>query len=415
MSKKDNMISELLDGLDTIRPTVLATKNHNTELRSLLRRMLSLLETLQNTPSVEPALHHKVLSMLTVLFDAEHGALVKRIHESDTSDSDWGKLDTHLNNRKVMIDAAQQGLPSALHMIRRGYDLLGKSHPNTDDLSQNFIQFERCLREHLQGNSKVRAEFNLLTSALKDSVESMDIVLSEVGDESPELQQVQQVQQVLEADLPSDPEEAQVLLRKTRNDILRAGKKLSLASQKVKATIHAQVEQMNLLSKRLAHAEEQARNDPLTGLGNRRKLREYFNDLSEDITSIFLMIDIDHFKHINDKYGHDAGDEVLKKIGGLLKIEARETDMAARLGGEEFCVVLPETTVENGLALAQNIRQSIASEIFPSSHGNIDVKVSIGLAERIPREPINNWLKRADEALYRAKENGRNQVVTAIT
>jgi len=412
MSKKDNMISELLDGLDTIRPAVFATKNHNTELRSLLRRMLSLLETLQNTPSIEPALHHKVLSMLTVLFDAEHGALVKRIHESDTSDSDWGKLDTHLNNRKIMIDAAQQGLPSALHMIRRGYDLLGKPHPNTDDLSQNFIQFERFLREHLQGNSKVRAEFNLLTSALKDSVKSMDVVLSEVGDESPELQQVQQV---LEADLPSDPEEAQALLRKTRNDILKAGKKLSLASQKVKATMHAQVEQMNVLSKRLEHAEEQARNDPLTGLGNRRKLREYFNSLPEDIVSIFLMIDIDHFKQINDQYGHDAGDEVLKRIGDLLKISVRGTDMAARLGGEEFCVVLPETTAENGLALAQDIRQSIASEIFPSSHGNIDVKVSIGLAERILNEPINDWLKRADEALYRAKENGRNQVIKAST
>ncbi len=410
MSKMNHAISELLDGLDTIRPIVLAANDKNAELRSLLRRMLSLLETLQRTPNIEPALYTKVLSMLGAVFDAEHGALIKRMHDADASDVSWDKFDAHLKERKVLIDAAQQDLPAALTTIQRGCDLLGKPHPETDNLTDNFNAFERYLREYLRGNAKVRQEFNLLTSALKDSVKAMDGVLGEVGEESPELKQVQLV---LEQDLPSDPEEAQILLRKARNEILKAGKTLTHASQQVKATMTAQVEQMNSLSKRLEHAEAQARNDPLTGLGNRRKLREYFADLPDNMISVFIMIDIDHFKQLNDKYGHDSGDYILEKLGYLLKVAVRSTDMVARLGGEEFCIVLPGTDAAQGTALAETIRKDVQSERFNTHHGNIDVKVSIGVSERMPDEPINNWVKRADEALYHSKHNGRNQVTTA--
>lgn len=411
MSEKNVMISELLGGLDRIRPVVLAGKTNNAELRSLLRRMLSLLEALQRTPSIAPSLYKKVLSMLALLFDAEHGALLKRMHDAhDDNNSTWDTFDAHLKERKILIDAAQQDLPSALTMIRRGCDLLGKPHPETDDLSLNFSQFERLLRSYLQGNAQVRLEFNLLTSAMKDSVQAMDGVLGEVGSDSPELKQAQQV---LEQDLPSDPEQAQVMLRHARNNILKAGQKLNHASQQVKETITTQVAQMNNLTKRLEHAEAQAMSDPLTGLGNRRKLRDFFNELPENIISLFLMIDIDHFKHINDQYGHDAGDLVLEKLAALLKTDTRSTDMVARLGGEEFCIVLPETNITQGIALAESIRKEIAATTFETKHGNIDVKVSIGVAERLPNETIACWLKRADEALYQAKQNGRNQVVTA--
>jgi len=221
------------------------------------------------------------------------------------------------------------------------------------------------------------------------------------------------VQAVLEQDLPSDPEQAQTLLRKARNNILKAGDKLNHASQHVKATMTTQVEQMNELSRRLHAAEAQARNDPLTGLGNRRKLREFFNTLHKETSTSFLMIDIDHFKHINDQYGHDAGDLVLKKLSHLLKIAARSTDMVARLGGEEFCIVLPETNLAHAANLAEKIRHDIENETFQAQQGNIEVKVSIGVAERHEEETIAKWLKRADTVLYQAKRSGRNQVVCA--
>jgi len=404
------MINDLLEGLDTFRPTLLANKTREKEFRSLLRQMVSALENLQNTPSIEPELHQHIVSLLAALLDAEHGTLLKHMHSSDDTTHLFSLFDAHIKQRKVLLDAAQQDLPIALTTVRHSFDLIGKPQPETDDLSTNFKQFEQQLREYLKGNSKVRLEFNLLTSALKESVSFMDHVLEDVGSDSPELKEVEQA---LSQDLPTDPEQAQALLRQARSSIIKAGEKLNHASQQVKETMTEQMKQMNSLSERLQQAEAQARNDPLTGLANRRKLREYFSELDEHHSSIFLMIDIDFFKRINDQYGHDTGDTVLEKLGHLLNDSIRSTDMAARLGGEEFCIVLPEANAEQGQSLGEKIRQTVEKEIFPSPHGNIDVKISIGVSERSADESIASWLKRADEALYSAKQGGRNQVVVA--
>ena len=407
---KSDIIDEILEGLDTIRPIVLASKDKSTDLRSLLRRMLSLLETLQRTPSINPALYKKITDMLTMFFDAEHGALLKHLHHDDDNDAAWEKFDNHCKERKVLIDAALQDLPSALITIRRTYDLLGKEQPATDNLSENMINFEKSLRDYLQENAKVHREFSLLTSAFKNSVSAISDALGETGSDSEELKQAKLT---LEQELPSNPEEARKVLRKAREDILKAGEKLSRATQQVRQTMSEQFEKMNQLSQKLEQAEAQARSDPLTGLGNRRKLREYFSTLPENVVSSFLMIDIDHFKQINDQYGHDAGDYVLEKLGYLLKVAIRSTDMVARLGGEEFCIVLPHANAEQAATLAESIRKEVSAENFHTKDGNIDVKVSIGVSERTPQEAITQWLKRADEALYQAKQGGRNQVVTA--
>jgi len=410
MLQNTHIIEELLGSLDKVRPILLAQKEKDAGMRSLLRRMVSQLESLQNIPSVNPELYKQISHMFALLLDAEHGTLLKHLYLDEQNKEALRMLNVHIKARKTLIDAAQQDLPSALTMVRRGFDLLGKPHPSCDDLTINFKRFTKHLETYLQGNTKVRLEFNLLTTALKQSVQAMDNVLDEVGSHSPELKEVQAV---LEQDLPSDPEQAQTLLRKARNNILKAGDKLNHASQHVKATMTTQVEQMNELSRRLHAAEAQARNDPLTGLGNRRKLREFFNTLHKETSTSFLMIDIDHFKHINDQYGHDAGDLVLKKLSHLLKIAARSTDMVARLGGEEFCIVLPETNLAHAANLAEKIRHDIENETFQAQHGNIEVKVSIGVAERHEEETIAKWLKRADTVLYQAKRSGRNQVVCA--
>ncbi|MDQ6978041.1 MAG: GGDEF domain-containing protein [Ghiorsea sp.] len=410
MSEKGNIIKELLDGLDTIRPTLLASKEKNGELRSLLRRMLSLLESLQRMPHIEPALYARVITILTPLVDAEHGALIKHLQHEHSDTQTWQQLEQHLQTRQQLIKTAQQDLPSVQLMLRRSCNLLDKPYPDTGELKQNLSMFEQYLKEYLQHHAKIRLGFTSITAALKDSVKAMDHVLDDIGDESPELKQAQKV---LEQELPEDPIQAQVLLKNAAQNIRQASQKLSSASHKVKATMSAQIQQMNGLSERLKQAEDQARNDPLTGLGNRRKLREYFNTLPQNETSLFLMLDIDFFKKVNDTYGHDAGDEVLIKIADLLKQSVRSTDMVARLGGEEFCIVLANTATKQGIQLAENIRQKIEAQTFESQHGKMQVTISIGIAERQINETINHWLKRADQALYHAKNNGRNQVTTA--
>ena len=409
LSEKDHMINELLDGLDTIRPTLLASKEKNGELRSLLRRMLSLLEALQRMPHVEPSLYAKVIMMLTPLVDAEHGALLKHLPHEHADAQTWQQLEQHLKTRQQLIKTAQQDLPSVQLMLRRSCNLLDKPCPDTAELKQNLNLFEQYLREYLQHHAKLRLGFTSVTAALKDSVKAMDHVLHDIGDESPELKQAQQV---LEQELPEDPAQAQALLKHAAQNIRQASQELSNASHKVKATMSAQIQQMDALSQRLKQAEAQARNDPLTGLANRRKLREYFQTLPQEVPSLFLMLDIDHFKKINDTHGHDAGDEVLIKIAELLKQSVRSTDMVARLGGEEFCIILANTTTKQGIKLAENIRKNIETTTFSGPHGNIHVTMSIGVAERQLDEAINHWLKRADQALYYAKNNGRNQVTT---
>ena len=159
--------------------------------------------------------------------------------------------------------------------------------------------------------------------------------------------------------------------------------------------------------------------DPLTNLFNRKML---FDRLEEEINrserskkplSIGL-IDIDHFKRINDTYGHVAGDRVLKELSTLLKSSVRKIDTVARFGGEEFAVLLPDTNMEHGVAIMDRLRLSVEKhEFLIDEEGNTaSVTISVGISTLSPGWPMDKsaLIKGADEALYRAKETGRNRV-----
>ncbi|MDQ6989276.1 MAG: GGDEF domain-containing protein [Mariprofundaceae bacterium] len=407
MDKKD-VLAEVLDGLDTLRTVVLNPHNETAELRTLMRRLVMLLESLQSMPSIAPTLYAQVLAMLSLLFDAEHGLLLKRLSDGDAQHVDWQQFQAHVQERKSLLEVAQQDLPLVRKMLARGCDLLGKPALEMDDLTQQCVAFERHIRCHLQDDEKVRDELKLLMAALQTSVQAMGGVLAEVGEDSPELLHTEKL---LEQTLPDDPKQAQKLLQQAREGILHAGKKLNQASQSLKQTMTAHVQQMSVLSERLLDAEAQARNDPLTGLANRRKLTEYLTESSEGL--ICLMIDIDHFKAINDRYGHDCGDEVLEKLAELLQTSVRDTDMVARLGGEEFCIIVVGMVLEEAMQLAENIRQAVQLFDFSTKHGTIEVHISLGVAVCGETEKHKQWLKRADEALYVSKHEGRNRVTAA--
>ncbi len=131
-------------------------------------------------------------------------------------------------------------------------------------------------------------------------------------------------------------------------------------------------------------------------------------------TDLTLMImDLDHFKKINDTYGHMKGDEVLIKVAETIKKQVREFDIPARFGGEEFTVILPETTPENGVNVAERLRLAIKNLNFESDKGDFKVTVSIGLSNYIHSSNMTEdmLIEQADKALYYAKEHGRNQVI----
>ncbi len=410
MTNTQHITEELLQGLDTLRPHVLSGKTKNHELRSLLRRMLMLLETLQNTPHIAPEILEKLIRLFTPLLDAEHGALLKRIAHDDAPEV-WQQLQAHIEHRLHLITSAQQDLPTVSLMLQRHCDLLGKPYPNTKSIKKDLETVESYLREHLRQQQHIHQGFSALTTALKDSVKAMDTILHDMGDTSPELKQVQQT---LNQPLPEDPAQAQQLLKQTAQYMHQASQKLSQAGQQVKNTMSQQLSQMNKLNQRLKQVEAQALNDPLTGLGNRRKLRQYLDTLASQ-PAIIMMLDIDHFKKINDTYGHDSGDKVLIQLAKILQISTREDDMVARLGGEEFCIIMTGIDAKQAVTQAENIRTQIQHAAFTSSHGHIPVTISIGIAQRQAEEAVNAWFKRADQALYQAKNNGRNQVRHAAT
>jgi diguanylate cyclase (GGDEF)-like protein len=158
--------------------------------------------------------------------------------------------------------------------------------------------------------------------------------------------------------------------------------------------------------------------DPLTGLENRRSLMDFSEvqlKLAQRYKSFFsiLLIDLDYFKKINDTYGHLIGDEILKNIAKILKESLRNVDHIGRFGGEEFIVILPNTTLKNAVLVAEKVRDAIANFKHNIEEQIIQATVSIGIASYNPLDDdVNQILERADQALYQAKSSGRNCSIT---
>ena len=157
--------------------------------------------------------------------------------------------------------------------------------------------------------------------------------------------------------------------------------------------------------------------DPLTGLHNRRYLETHLAAMLEQSTSrdhplSLMILDIDHFKAVNDTYGHNAGDEVLRVFAARMRNVVRQVDLVCRLGGEEFVVVMPDTTLEVASVVAERVRETIGKMLFPIADGEkaIPVTVSIGLAYALDDANPDGLFRRADRALYRSKNEGRNRV-----
>ncbi|MBL8582344.1 MAG: GGDEF domain-containing protein [Rhizobiaceae bacterium] len=169
------------------------------------------------------------------------------------------------------------------------------------------------------------------------------------------------------------------------------------------------------LSARSETLEQAALTDGLTGMHNRRyfddALKQYLAEFAKISKPVGLMVlDLDHFKQVNDTHGHDVGDEVLRVVAGCLKDMTRYHDVSARLGGEEFAVLVPNMDHDQLMKFAERIRKAIAS--MPILSGNVRLKIttSVGLAVWDGRESAEEFYRRADKQLYHAKRAGRNQV-----
>jgi len=195
------------------------------------------------------------------------------------------------------------------------------------------------------------------------------------------------------------------LLEQRNKELLKAQDALKEVNLTLEAKVEARTKELIL----------QANTDPLTSCLNRRAI---LRDLDDEIkrckryenTCSLLMLDVDHFKQVNDTFGHQVGDDVLIKIADTITHTCRQTDFVGRYGGEEFLIVLPQTDGAQAKDLAERIRESVSAL---SEHFAFAVSCSIGIAALKNDSDMHTFIKRADEAVYEAKDSGRNCVILA--
>ncbi len=159
-----------------------------------------------------------------------------------------------------------------------------------------------------------------------------------------------------------------------------------------------------------------ARHDPLTGTANRRYFferaeQEFMRSRRYQTPLSIALIDVDHFKHINDQFGHATGDEVLKLLSGKITALLRESDLLARIGGEEFAILMPSTGLAGAALMAERLRVTIAEEASPVAGLMLHLRFSAGVTQlKAQDQSIEDCLRRADEAMYKAKQAGRDRV-----
>ncbi len=215
------------------------------------------------------------------------------------------------------------------------------------------------------------------------------------------------------SEIGTDP---RLLIETLMNELSKAATRAT----KLEAQFVEKSRELDMIRESLSKSEERARTDTLTGLPNRRALEEFCQSAqavameSGQPLSVFL-IDIDHFKKFNDSFGHGVGDQVLRLVAKALHERVRDTDLAARYGGEELIAILPGADLSVCTMIAERIRNALADcKITRRSTGQElpGITVSIGVGQFLPGETMEDLIDRCDRALYQAKKRGRNCVVT---
>jgi len=175
-----------------------------------------------------------------------------------------------------------------------------------------------------------------------------------------------------------------------------------------------------LINKTASELQDMASTDPLTRLKNRRAITEAIRREESRVRRgqpylSFILCDLDHFKNINDTYGHDVGDMVLKKVSETLMSGVRDVDFVARWGGEEFLALLPDTNTEGAMLVAERLRSKLAEQLIESGVKPFQVTMTLGVATLQAGETAEQSIARADTALYDGKRSGRNRVVVAAS
>jgi len=209
-------------------------------------------------------------------------------------------------------------------------------------------------------------------------------------------------------------------LRKMIGELVKDAQRMRSIALDLSKKLESSTREVSVLSESLQRTQSEALLDPLTGLKNRRGLESAIEDLTRDDSgltgSALLLVDIDGFKTINDTFGHVLGDKVIRSVAHVLQTSIKGRDVAARFGGDEFAVLLPQTTLAGAATLAEQIRESVSRGRIHRADGREsvgEVTLSVGVAVAGAGESMEGLIERADAAMYAAKRSGRNRVSLA--
>jgi diguanylate cyclase (GGDEF)-like protein len=354
---------------------------------------LDIFENVQCTPDLKKDVLFvkKQISLLSLYIDREKTNLIK----------------TYLNNVKNCDDFIAV-LGKLFEIITEHFEIIGKSLNNTWEF------FEELIVKINSIHKDTLSSMNEHVVNAQEDVESDSGMLEKIYGLNEQIEKAQDL--VL----------LKTILMKSIDDLAECVKKNIIIKKerydkynKLYLKLKNDINDYEIKTKELKSSVEKYRieafTDYLTGLYNRKYMSIRLEEEQERFkrygqTFVLLMLDIDNFKQINDKYGHIVGDYVLKYISDIIKANIREIDVAFRFGGEEFLILLPQTDLENSCNVADRLKETISKTIFKFKENKIKITVSQGLTQYKPGEDYMETIERADKLLLSAKEKGKNRV-----
>lgn len=294
--------------------------------------------------------------------------------------------------------------------ITRAIDILiAASQKITDERCQEVHQ--RYLNDSRE-NERVRLAGDKIQSTIKD----VNSIVSNVKEATSKYSSsLEQVHEKLAGTMSK--EEIDMVVR----NIMEGTQGMIQQNQVLEEQLNKSSQAMKDMQRDLEQVRKEALTDSLTNLANRKAFDAEIRRIAKEAESAgtafcLIMLDIDHFKSFNDNYGHQVGDQVLRLVARTLIEGVKGRDIAARFGGEEFSLILPETNTQGALKVADYLRKAVAGKevINRNTGGKLGrITMSGGVAQYLPGESVESLIERADAALYSAKHNGRNQIAVA--
>ncbi|HQN64381.1 MAG TPA: GGDEF domain-containing protein [Methylophilus sp.] len=353
-----------------------STDNHVDTLKSILL----VLETQRDE---RQRIKTSLLNLLRLLTESMDELVI----EDDWLHSQIGII-SDIINKPININTLYDAEASLKDLIQKQLNLKPALHDARDTLKQMLSTFVSGLAVMTESTSDYHAKIENYQQKLSNT------------------ENIEELNDVLHSIL-EDTKNVGLSVQKSRSEFQEIQKKAQEAEQKIIS-----------LSAELDHIHEVAHEDYLTGTLNRRgmdeALEKEFSRADRYNTALSIaMMDIDHFKQLNDKLGHAKGDEALTHFAKVVKQVKRTTDVLARYGGEEFVIILPGTKQEDAIDVIARVQRELTKNFFMSNDEHVLITFSAGVAERLPGESPDSIVPRADAALYKAKNSGRNRVVGA--